>query len=60
MTPEVNQEIDNQEVEKRIAPITGLVPMLHVPDVERSVGLYKRLRFAVGNRVPKNDPMQWG
>ena len=37
----------------------GLVPMLHVLDVERSVTFYKLLGFAVGNRVPKNGPMHW-
>jgi hypothetical protein len=54
MTPE-----DNQEIEERMVPITGLVPMLHVLDVERSVTFYKLLGFAVGNRVPKNGPMHW-
>lgn len=50
---------DNREKEEIIGPVTGLVPMLHVLDVERSVTFYKLLGFAVGNRVPKSDPMHW-
>jgi catechol 2,3-dioxygenase-like lactoylglutathione lyase family enzyme len=45
--------------ETKIAPITGLVPMLPVLDVERSVAFYKLLGFLVGNRVPKEGPMGW-
>jgi len=42
------------------ASINGLVPMIHVADVERSVEFYKCLGFAVGNRVPRgHSPMQW-
>ena len=40
-------------------PITGLVPMLHVADVERSVEFYQLLGFEVGNRVPPIGPMGW-
>jgi catechol 2,3-dioxygenase-like lactoylglutathione lyase family enzyme len=41
------------------APISGLVPMIHVADVERSAGFYRRLGFEIGNRVPRSGPMQW-
>jgi catechol 2,3-dioxygenase-like lactoylglutathione lyase family enzyme len=40
-------------------PITGLVPMVHVLDVERSVAFYRLLGFEVGNRVPAMGPMHW-
>lgn len=50
---------DRQEIEDRIVPVSGLVPMLPVLDVERSVSFYNLLGFAVGNRVPRNGPMQW-
>ena len=50
---------DQQEIEHQIAPVSGLVPMLPVLDVERSVGFYNLLGFAVGNRVPRNGPMHW-
>ena len=39
--------------------ITGLVPMVHVLDVERSVEFYRHLGFEVGNRVPSSGPMHW-
>ena len=41
------------------SPITGLVPMLHVADVESSVAFYQLLGFEVGNRVPPTGPMGW-
>jgi catechol 2,3-dioxygenase-like lactoylglutathione lyase family enzyme len=41
------------------APISGLVPMIHVADVERSAGFYRRLGFEIGNRVPRSGSMQW-
>jgi len=40
-------------------PLTGLVPMLRVADVERSVEFYKCLGFEVGNRVPPTGKMGW-
>jgi catechol 2,3-dioxygenase-like lactoylglutathione lyase family enzyme len=42
-----------------VAPISSLVPMIHVADVERSVEFYRRLGFEVGNRVPESGPMHW-
>ena len=50
---------DNQEIEERIVPVSGLVPMLGVMDVERSIAFYKLLGFAVGNRLPRSGPMRW-
>jgi hypothetical protein len=50
---------DNQQIEERIVPVSGLVPMLPVLDVERSAAFYKLLAFAVGNRVPQNGPLHW-
>ena len=35
-----------------VAPIRGLVPMIYVADVERSVAFYRHLGFEVGNSVP--------
>jgi catechol 2,3-dioxygenase-like lactoylglutathione lyase family enzyme len=40
-------------------PISGLVPMLHVADVARSIAFYKHLGFEVGNREPKDGPIHW-
>ena len=40
-------------------PITGLVPMLPVRDVERSLEFYRLLGFAVGNRAPHEGAMTW-
>lgn len=50
---------DQQEIDDQIVPVSGLVPMLLVLDVERSVTFYQLLGFAVGNRVPRNGPMHW-
>ena len=41
------------------APISGLVPMIHVADVERSVRFYRLLGFEIGNRVPAEGLMEW-
>lgn len=40
-------------------PITGLVPMIAVTDLERSVAFYGLLGFAVGNRAPREGTMGW-
>jgi catechol 2,3-dioxygenase-like lactoylglutathione lyase family enzyme len=50
---------DKPEIEEGIVPITGLVPMLPVRDIDRSVAFYQLLGFAVGTRVPRNGPMHW-
>jgi len=49
----------DQEIQEKIAPVSGLVPMLPVLDVERSATFYQLLGFAVGNRVPRNGRMNW-
>lgn len=41
------------------APISGLVPMIHVGDVERSAEFYRLLGFEIGNYVPPAGPMHW-
>jgi catechol 2,3-dioxygenase-like lactoylglutathione lyase family enzyme len=41
------------------APIRGLVPMLHVADVERAAAFYRLLGFEIGNRVPASGAMGW-
>lgn len=44
----------------RVSPISGLVPMLHVADVERSAAFYRLLGFEIGNSVPREDgPKGW-
>ncbi len=40
-------------------PISGLVPMIHVADMDRSVAFYRLLGFDVGNSVPREGPMHW-
>ncbi|MGH9457678.1 MAG: VOC family protein [Thermoanaerobaculia bacterium] len=40
-------------------PITSVVAMLHVADVERSSAFYRLLGFEVGNRVPATGPASW-
>src|SRR5262245_46951687 len=40
-------------------PISSVVPMIHVEDVERSVEFYRLLGFRVGNRVPPAGPVHW-
>ena len=41
------------------APISGLVPMIHVTDVERSAEFYRLLGFEIGNYVPPAGRMHW-
>src|SRR5262245_50097429 len=40
-------------------PISGLVPMIHVADMERSIDFYRLLGFEVGNKVPPTGPPHW-
>jgi catechol 2,3-dioxygenase-like lactoylglutathione lyase family enzyme len=40
-------------------PITGVVAMLKIEDVERSVEFYRLLGFEIGNRVPPAGPPEW-
>ena len=41
------------------APLTAIVPMIHVLDMERSVAFYRLLGFEVGNYVPREGPIHW-
>jgi catechol 2,3-dioxygenase-like lactoylglutathione lyase family enzyme len=43
----------------KAGPLTGLVPMIHVADPERSIAFYRLLGFEVGNRVPPAGPPNW-
>jgi catechol 2,3-dioxygenase-like lactoylglutathione lyase family enzyme len=43
----------------QVPPISALVPMLHVSDMERSLQFYRLLGFEVGNYVPRSGPIQW-
>ncbi len=40
-------------------PITGLVPMLHVADMDRSIAFYQHLGLEIGNREPKIGAIHW-
>lgn len=39
--------------------ISGLVPMIHVADVERSAAFYRLLRFEIGNYMPRTGEKYW-
>lgn len=52
-------EHTNQETARAATPLTGLVPMITVLDVERSLEFYELLGFHVGNRVPHQGRMDW-
>jgi hypothetical protein len=52
-------EHNEKEMGTSNMPVTGLVPMISVQDVERSVEFYNLLGFAVGNRVPRQGRMNW-
>ena len=41
------------------APISALVAMIHVADMERSVRFYRVLGLEIGNYVPREGPMHW-
>jgi catechol 2,3-dioxygenase-like lactoylglutathione lyase family enzyme len=40
-------------------PVSALVPMMHVADLERSVAFYRLLGFEIRNRMPSAGPMNW-
>lgn len=42
-----------------VAPLTALVPMIHVASVEKSAEFYRLLGFEIGNSVPPSGPMHW-
>ena len=41
------------------APLSGLVPMIHVASVERSIEFYRLLGFEVGSSVPPAGDLHW-
>src|SRR4051794_37482138 len=43
----------------KVIALTGLVPMIQVADVERSIEFYSKLGFEVGNYVPRVGPKHW-
>jgi len=43
----------------KAAPLRGLVPMIHVADVERSLEFYRLLGFEVGNKTPPKGRLNW-
>ena len=42
-----------------LGPVTGLVPMIGVADVDRSAEFYRHLGFEIGNFVPPSGPKGW-
>ena len=52
-------EHNEQEPTEGIMPVTGLVPMIPVLNIERSIAFYKLLGFATGNRVHREGRMDW-
>lgn len=42
-----------------VPPISGLVPMIHVADVERSAAFYRHLGFEIGHYVPRTGTKHW-
>jgi catechol 2,3-dioxygenase-like lactoylglutathione lyase family enzyme len=44
---------------KSAPPISSIVAMIHVSDVERSAQFYRRLGFEIGNRVPARGVPHW-
>jgi len=43
----------------RPGPISGIVAMIHVADVQRSANFYRLLGFEIGNSVPRTGEMHW-
>jgi catechol 2,3-dioxygenase-like lactoylglutathione lyase family enzyme len=42
-----------------VPPISGLVPMIHVADVDRAAEFYRLLGFEIGNYVPRTGTKHW-
>jgi len=40
-------------------PISGLVPLIHVRDIERSAAFYRLLGFEIGNYQPRTGEKHW-
>jgi len=45
--------------ESGVPPLSGLVPMLHVADIQRSIEFCRLLGFEIGNRVPDVGTPHW-
>src|SRR5690349_10800384 len=52
-------EMATQPQVSEAAPLTGLVPMIRVADVERSAAFYGLLGFEIGNKVPRTGTPHW-
>jgi catechol 2,3-dioxygenase-like lactoylglutathione lyase family enzyme len=50
---------NQKEAGKSMMTTTGLVPMIPVRDVERSLEFYSLLGFALGDHVPPQGRMNW-
>jgi catechol 2,3-dioxygenase-like lactoylglutathione lyase family enzyme len=50
---------NESKTRESMMPVTGLVPMIAVSDIERALKFYELLGFAVGNRVPRQGPIEW-
>ena len=55
----MSMQQETGEINSSIAPVSGLVPMIHVADVERSIEFYRLLGFEVGNKVPDVGRLHW-
>ncbi len=53
------QDETHERTSSSTAPVRGLVPMIHVYDVERSIEFYRLLGFEVGNKVPPGGRLHW-
>ena len=40
-------------------PITGVVPLIHVSDIERAAAFYRLLGFEIGNYQPRTGEKHW-
>jgi catechol 2,3-dioxygenase-like lactoylglutathione lyase family enzyme len=40
-------------------PITGVVPLILVADIERSAAFYRLLGFEIGNYQPRTGEKHW-
>ena len=40
-------------------PISGVVPLVHVADIERSAAFYRLLGFEIGNHQPRDGEKHW-
>ncbi|MFL5242023.1 MAG: VOC family protein [Gemmataceae bacterium] len=52
-------EASIQPAPLQTAPVTGLVPMIRVNDIERSAAFYRLLGFEIGNKVPRIGQPHW-